>query len=1003
MAMKDTRSENLYELNLPKDLPDLSGKVPITMSPEAFEARFLATRAALPEEVTVLPPFDTEAYPESATLEVVVAPDGDDTAAGTYEAPVKTPAEAFRRVKGCGGATVTFRGGVYPLTEAATLTAEHSGTVDRPLIVRSAKGERATLTANRAISTDRAVWRVADPATDPVAARLPKEAQGKVLVTSIADHGLTADDMAPIKAGAGGGVPRLYVDGEEYTLARYPNKNATIHELLYFTTAYDPGTVTVRDGSDLYWSWVDRANRDFGGDVKHNIGWEQRLLNGLDNYENASPKYKDKDAEKKAEFLLSWVNTGNIWYYGSVFEGWEFGYYNLADKTEGRDFSHYAEGDTEKKTPLLGAFVPDENGPYTYEGKKGYFSIKSRTYGIYGCKHSGNSPAGHNTFYLFNAIEALDEPGEWFYDVDTGLLYLYPKSEEEFFGKMVGYSGKAEYAPLTAEGLTFAIIDGLAVDGSNAAGVHLKGCQNVVLQHFFGANTQAENVLIESCRRTAVLYSELTASYRSMIRLEDSETAKALIPTDNLVQNCFFHDTKPMRQMGVTMSGCRVVLSHNYFRNTCVNAPQGGECIVEYNRFEGGSADIVDGGMYYASGTCSRGNHVRYNLFHMFNETHNAIYNDTMCGGIYAYGNVVSTLGSKCNHHKGWYSSTGMGNVCFGNLMVFRDPWEVAGAKSVGGDEDEKVPVGVGDNINQSALFYYYFGNEHAAVSNRRYYYHKDGREELCRMDYGPEGREFSSQSLAGHWWEGRKKQECEYYLDEGDVEKRRRVDPAYVNHLYGTRVILDALENSTYRVRYFYQPARLSGLTFTSKAAPAGTELLIPKYVYLAEDYTPVTVEAHTLTVPESGEITLTYEEIGSMERIRRAPAYCVIKNNVLLGGTPEMNEARTERVGDVDRAAMINDGALREGYYDDGWKWRDTVGYFPTHDETHNYLRFEHAKVLGDAYTYNYTVRPEVRDEIAAVLEPTEADRVLSLPYERTGPTYGFDYAALGPVQAH
>ena len=996
----NTSPKNLYELNIPEQLADIAAELPLTMSADAYLARFIKTRDELPTEITVLDPIDPAAYPESAKCTVYVAENGDDAAAGTADAPLRTPAAAIGRVCGKGGATVVFRAGSYSVDAPITLTAEHSGRAEAPLILRAAEGERVSITSNKSFSTDRAKWRVADPAADPVAARLPKEAQGKVICTTLAEQGLTDEDIPAIKP-LMEGPPCLYVGGEEYTLARYPNKSANIHELLYFTHPYDSGTVTARDGSDLYWTWAERADRDFGGDRLHNIGWQFRLLNGRDNGVGARP---DPTAEERAQFLLSWVNTGNIWHYGSIFEGWEFGYYNLADKTEGKDFSHYADTDTEEKTPLLGAFVPDENGPYTYRGQKGYYSLKARTYGIYGCKHSGNSPAGRNTYYLFNAIEALDEPGEWFYDKETGILYIYPRDEAAFYGAAVGCSNKGDFPIIDAKGAEYVILDGLTLDGSNGAGISFTECRNIVAQRMTVKNTKAECVGINNCSRTALIYSDLSAAYTEMIKFNDQEHHDAVKPGLNLVQNCFFHDAKPTRQIAIFMAGCRTVISHNYFRNTCMAALQASECIVEYNRFEGGSADVVDGGMYYSSGVSTRGNHIRYNLFHMFNETHNAIYNDTMNSGNYAYYNIVSTLGSKSNHHKGWYSSTGMGNVCFGNIMVFRDPWEVARAKSHAGDEGEiTVPIGQGDNINQSGLFYYFFGKEHAAVSARRYHFVKEGREELYTMDYAPADRDiYVDQSLAGHWWDGMKSSEVRRYLDEGDHVARAKRDPAYINHLYGTRLIFDAHENSDFHIRYFYLPAKLTGKTFTSKAAPAGTEILIPEYTYLGDNYEPITVKSHTLTVPESGEITLTYEEIGAMERLRRAPAFCVIMNNILLGGTPKMDDAKNI-IGDVDEPRMINDANRKSAYVtpEGEWLWRTTLGYVPTDRSEQNFLRYDYASVMEAPRAHDYRIKPEMAAAVREVLDPREADTVLSLDATKTGPTYKFDYASLGPVQ--
>ena len=227
---------------------------------------------------------------------------------------------------------------------------------------------------------------------------------------------------------------------------------------------------------------------------------------------------------------------------------------------------------------------------------------------------------------------------------------------------------------------------------------------------------------------------------------------------------------------------------------------------------------------------------------------------------------------------------------------------------------------------------------------------------------------------------------------------------PAYVNHLYGTRLILDALANSDYRVKYFYLPAKWTGKTYTSSAAPAGTELLIPAYTYLGDNYEEIRTADRTVIVPESGEITLTYEEIGSMERLRRAPAYCVVMNNVLLGGTPYMNAERTERTGDVNPVIMMNDGAIEDWHYNpytDVWGPRPRLGYTPTTLQSHNYLRYEYDKVMMGARGCNYRLRADVIDEIAATLEPCERDAVLGLDANLTGPTYGFDYVALGRVQ--
>jgi hypothetical protein len=107
------KRENLYELNLSEELADLRGKLPVTMSPEAFLERFRITRDALPKEVTVLERIDHGAYPLSHRHTVFVAPNGSDDAPGTSEAPLATLKKAAERMAGKGGGTIFLRGGRY--------------------------------------------------------------------------------------------------------------------------------------------------------------------------------------------------------------------------------------------------------------------------------------------------------------------------------------------------------------------------------------------------------------------------------------------------------------------------------------------------------------------------------------------------------------------------------------------------------------------------------------------------------------------------------------------------------------------------------------------------------------------------------------------------------------------------------------------------------------------------------------------------------------------------
>ena len=106
------------------------------------------------------------------------------------------------------------------------------------------------------------------------------------------------------------------------------------------------------------------------------------------------------------------------------------------------------------------------------------------------------------------------------------------------------------------------------------------------------------------------------------------------------------------------------------------------------------------------------------------------------------------------------------------------------------------------------------------------------------------------------------------------------------------------------------------------------------------------------------------------------------------------------------VNRASIrIINGTLKTSfnYVNDAgeWLWRPTLGYVPTERSEKNFLRYDYASVMEAPRAHDYRIRPEQADAVRAALDPHEAERVLALDATKTGPTYGFDYEILGPVQ--
>lgn len=166
------------------------------------------------------------APPPATAHSIFVSPSGDDTAAGTLDAPLKSWNAAVRRVRelvasgAAGGVTVFFRGGEYRVAETVRLEKADSGRPDFPVVYTAYGDERPVFTG----LADLDGWK---PVTDAaVLRRLPTDAaRAAVRVCDLRKAGV----QFPANAESYGwgfaeaSLLDLYVDGERQLPARYPN------------------------------------------------------------------------------------------------------------------------------------------------------------------------------------------------------------------------------------------------------------------------------------------------------------------------------------------------------------------------------------------------------------------------------------------------------------------------------------------------------------------------------------------------------------------------------------------------------------------------------------------------------------------------------------------------------------------------------------------------------------------------------------------------------------
>jgi len=160
-----------------------------------------------------------------------VAPDGDDAAPGSIDAPFATlerARDAVRALKGAGalppgGVEVIVRAGACERQAGFVLSGEDSGAAGSPVTYRAAPGEQARIVGGRTLPVD-----VFQPVTDAaLLARVHPAAQGHLVQVDLRALGVGELPPYPTKYRGAPAVPELFYNDRRMAVARWPNEGWT--------------------------------------------------------------------------------------------------------------------------------------------------------------------------------------------------------------------------------------------------------------------------------------------------------------------------------------------------------------------------------------------------------------------------------------------------------------------------------------------------------------------------------------------------------------------------------------------------------------------------------------------------------------------------------------------------------------------------------------------------------------------------------------------------------
>jgi len=436
------------------------------------------------------------------------------------------------------------------------------------------------------------------PVNAEAAARLTEEARANVVQIDLAALGLAAEDWG-----------RMYSFGAYHTGAMYDGGAGPLPCELFFngkrcvTARYPNGDAWLKLGKVL--DNGDTRETYQGGTVRNASFDEMRNPRG-------GTFAMDKATAARAAL---WATLDDVWMFGCFKWDW-----------------------ADMSTPVKA--IDNAAGTVSTAYASGYGFQEGRTY------------------YFYNVLEELDEPGEWYLDRDTGLLYLWPP-EGDFDGARIDLSLSTETL-ITGEGLENVIFRGLTLQGTRGDGIQLRG-NGITVDLCTVRNLAGSAITLAGTDNTAS-NNEVYRVGKQGISISGGDQA-TLTPGNSRAVNNLIHDWPEVvmtYQGGINLHGTGNLAAHNELYNSPHSAMfiGGNNNVIEYNLIHDVCLITDDAGAVYGGRSLydAQGTVVRYNILYNIGtggHTPDGIYLDDGLSGVSVLNNLLVNVPGLAIHISG--------------------------------------------------------------------------------------------------------------------------------------------------------------------------------------------------------------------------------------------------------------------------------------------------------------------------------------------------------------
>ena len=258
-----------------------------------------------------------------------------------------------------------------------------------------------------------------------------------------------------------------------------------------------------------------------------------------------------------------------------------------------------------------------------YNWWNNWLQIKSldRKTGEVQLKGSASYPIRPNDrYYVYNLIEELDSPGEWYIDYQKHVLYFWPPRQKD------AWKGQVVLPTLTgvvrAKNVQHVAFRGLTIECCRGNAVQFDDCSDCSVTGCTIRNTKDGGVVVSGGARCGVLGCDIYEVGTHAVSLSGGDR-DTLTPAEHFAENNYIHHTGVYYKqgVGVSLAGVGNRASRNYIHDCPRFAVMytGNDQMIELNHMRHLNLETCDTGATYSGGRdwiSPRGSVIRYNYIH---------------------------------------------------------------------------------------------------------------------------------------------------------------------------------------------------------------------------------------------------------------------------------------------------------------------------------------------------------------------------------------------------